>query len=270
MVNSIRRSFQAYGAIASMAIKAHLAYNLWFWADSISTIGMMIIFTFFWRAVYTQTDILGGLKLNQTISYILLARILAPLVETRTIFFFGFLIREGQIASELTRPLNFQFRYLVENLAETGIFLIQRIPIFLIAWLLLGLQLPSELNNWVYFIISLILGQLIVFLFDWTFACIAFYTTETWGLSVMRLAVGSFFGGALIPLTMMPDWLQKIAAVLPFSQVIAVPVSFLGGLVPPEQVSHFWVVQLIWVVVMIIISKLVFNYAVQKITVQGG
>lgn len=94
-------------------------------------------------AVYSQTEIPGGLVLNRTISFILMARILAPLVETRMIFGFGFMIRERGVAMELTRPLDIQLCFLVETLSERSAFLVQRIPVFLIAWLLMGKRLSS-------------------------------------------------------------------------------------------------------------------------------
>ncbi len=270
MTSYLQRSFDKYSAIASMAIKARLAYSLWFWSDFISTLAMMVIYTYFWRAVYSQTETLGGLALNQTITYILMARILAPLVETRMIFAFGFMIREGGVAMELTRPLDFQFRYLVENLAEMGVFLVQRIPVFLIAWLFMGMQLPADPALWGAFFVSLFLGLLVIFLFDWSFACLAFYTTETWGLSAMRLSIGSFFSGALIPLTILPGWLQNITVVLPFSQTISVPISFLSGISSFSDAGRIWSVQLAWLVGLLIFSRLIFNRAVRKITVQGG
>lgn len=253
-----------------MAVKARLAYNLWVWSDFFSTLGMMVIYMYFWRAVYSQTESLGGMVVTQTITYILMARILAPLVETRMIFSFGFLIREGMVAMELTRPLDFQFRFLVETLAEMGAFLVQRIPVFVIAWLFMGMQLPSDPGLWGAFFVSLLLGQLIIFLFDWSFACLAFYTTETWGLSVMRLSIGSFFSGALIPLAILPLWMQNIAAVMPFSQTIYIPVSFLSGISNLADAPRIWAIQLAWVVGLLILSRLIFSRAIRKITVQGG
>jgi ABC-2 type transport system permease protein len=230
----------------------------------------MIIFVYFWRAVYAGTQTLGGLALSQTLTYILLARLLAPIVETRMIFSFGFMIRNGQVATELTRPLEFQFRYLVETFGELAVFLFQRIPIFLIAWLALGMQLPADPGLWLAFFISLFLGQLIIFFFDWTFACLAFYVTETWGLSVVRVGAGAFFSGALVPLTMMPAWLQRVAAAMPFSQAMAVPVSFLSGISSWADAPHLWLIQIAWLAGLLLISRMTFNVAVGKVTVQGG
>jgi len=270
MIQSLRRDFSIYRAIAAMAAKTRLAYNMWVWADFVVTIVSMIVFVYFWRAVYAGTSTLSGLALSQTITYILLARLLSPLVETRTIFFFGFMIRQGQIAVELTRPLDMQARIMTESFAELLVFLIQRLPLFLIAWLFFGLQLPSSPALWGAFFISLVLGQIVLFLFDWMFACLAFYVTETWGLSVVRVAAGSFFSGAIVPLVMMPDWLQNLAMSLPFAQAMAVPVSFLSGISTVADAPHIWLTQLIWLLVLLVLSRIVFGIAVRKVTVQGG
>lgn len=270
MIQTLKRGVSIYSAIAGMAAKTRLAYNMWVWADFVVTIVTMIVFVYFWRAVYAGTSTLGGLELSQTITYILLARLLAPLVETRMIFFFGFMIRQGQVAVELVRPLDMQARFLVEGFAEMLVFLIQRLPLFFIAGLFFGMRLPTDPGLWLAFFISLVLGQMVLFLFDWMFACLAFYVTETWGLSVVRVAAGSFFSGALVPLVMMPVWLQNLAATLPFAQALAVPISFLSGIHTLADAPRLWLIQVIWLLALLVLSRLVFNIAVRKVTVQGG
>ncbi len=116
----------------------------------------------------------------------------------------------------------------------------------------------------------MILGRSVLYFFDWIFACLAFYCTETWGLSVVRVGVATFFSGALVPLAMMPDWLQRVAAALPFAQALAVPVSLLSGITPVADAPRVWLVQLIWLAAMFVLSRLVFDIAIRKITVQGG
>lgn len=270
MIQAVRERLSVYGSIAGMAAKVRLAYNMWVWSDFVVTTISMFVFVYFWRAVYSGTATLGGMDLSQTITYILLARLLSPLVETRTIFFLGFLIRQGQIAVELTRPLDMQVRVVVETFAELLVFLLQRLPLFFLAWLVFGMRLPSNPALWGAFFLSLVLGQGIIFLFDWMFACLAFYVTETWGLSVVRVGVGSFFSGALIPLAMMPGWLQQVAAAMPFAQALSVPVSFLSGTTPLADAPRIWLVQVIWLLALVILSRLVFTVSIRKVTVQGG
>jgi len=180
------------------------------------------------------------------------------------------MIRQGQIAVEMTRPLDLQLRIFAESVGEIGTFLVQRLPLFLVAWLLFGLKLPESPALWGAFLVSLLLGQVVLFLFDWIFACLAFYVTETWGLSVVRVGVGSFFSGALVPLAMMPGWLQNVAAGMPFAQALSVPISFLSGITPLSEAPRLWLIQVLWLVVLLVLSRAVFRVAVRKVTVQGG
>lgn len=270
LFRSLRRQTNVYGAFAAMALKLYLAYNIWVWMEFVAQIITMTIFIYFWRAVYASTTTLGGLNLQQTINYILLAQVLVPLVETRLIFSFGFLIRSGALAVELVRPVDFQARYYVENMAELGLFLIQKLPLVVIAVLFFSLQFPLNPVTWGAFVISVALGRSVLFFFDSIFACLAFYSTETWGLSVVRVGVATFFSGALVPLAMMPDWLQRVAAAMPFAQALAVPVLLLSGITPLADAPRVWLVQLIWLVTMFVLSRWVFNIAIRKVTVQGG
>jgi hypothetical protein len=117
MILPWRGKAAAYAAIAAMIPKIYLAYKLWFWVEFLAQIMAMVIFVYFWRAVYAETTLIAGLTLQQTLNYILLAQVLLPILQNALIFQLGYLIREGQVGVELLRPLDFQLRHYVENLA---------------------------------------------------------------------------------------------------------------------------------------------------------
>lgn len=271
MIRTVRRLASVYGAVAAMAPKLYMAYSLWVWVEFASQILSMTILVYFWRGIYAASSgTIGGLDLQQTVNYILIAQVLMPLVENRLIFQFGWMLREGQVAIDLLRPIDFQLRFYVDGLASLVLYLLIKLPLVLIAVLAFGLELPSTPGPWLAFLVALVLGHAVLFFFDALFACLAFYTTETWGLSVMRVAVGSFFSGALLPLAILPAWLRAIANALPFAQAIYVPVSFLSGITPVAAAPLHWLVQLTWLVGLVTASRLFFRVAVRKITVQGG
>lgn len=270
MRRELGRQLRALAAFAGMVPKLYLAYNIWVVVEFIVQILLMLVFVSFWRAVYASTPVLGGLDVNQAINYILLAQIVAPLAQSRLVFEFGDLLRRGAVATELLRPVDFQARYAIEALTSLGVFVVQKLPLLVIAWALLGLRLPSQAAPWAAFGLSLLLGSMVLFLTDWIFACLAFYSTETWGLSVVKIAVATFFSGALVPLPMMPAWLRSIALALPFSQGVAVPVSFLSGVTPASELGPVLLQQAIWVIGLGLASRLIFRQAVRKVTVQGG
>ena len=266
----MRRLVRVYGAVLAMVPKFYMAYRAWVWAEFIVQIISMTILVFFWRGVYASSTTLSGLSLMATLNYILVAQMLLPLIENRLIFNFGWMIREGQVAIDLLRPMDFQGRFYVDAVGNLGLNLLLKAPLLIIAVVFFGLQLPSDPLVWVVFIIALLLGHAVLFFFDWIFACLAFYSTETWGLSVVRVAVATFFSGSLLPLQMLPDWLRGIANALPFAQSVAVPVSLLSGITPVSEALNAWVVQLIWLIGLALASRVMFNFSLRKVTVQGG
>jgi ABC-2 type transport system permease protein len=74
----------------------------------------------------------------------------------------------------------------------------------------------------------------------------------------------------LIPLVMLPAWLQSIAYMLPFAQGTFVPISLLSGVTPLADAPRLWLIQIAWIIGLYIASRVVFNIAVRKVTVQGG
>lgn len=268
---TLRRRVSAYAGVISVSLKSALAYTMRVWLPFAIQFITIVVFIYFWRAVYAGNGASRwGLSLQQTLNYIILAQVLIPLWEAGYIGFFGYLLREGQMAVELLRPIDFQFQIYLRQLAFWIYFLIQQSPTLLVAWLFFGLQLPSNPWVWVAFVISLLLGQTVVFFFEWCLACLAFYTTEVHGLYQTRTALARFLSGSLVPLALMPAWLQTLTGVFPFAQAVSVPISLLIGITPLADAPRVWLIQWLWIVGLGILSRLIFNVAIRKVTVQGG
>jgi ABC-2 type transport system permease protein len=272
VLSALRRKATIYAGIAAMVPKSFLAYSIWVWVELFTQVLTMAIMTFFWRAVYASAGgaTIGGLTLQQTINYVLIAQILAPMLESRFIFTLGSMLREGQISVELLRPVDLQARFLVESVAELATDLVIKAPLLLVAWLLFGLELPASPALWAAFMVALLLGRVVFFCFNWLFASLAFYTTETWGLSVLYEGIAKFFSGALLPLALLPGWLRAIAHALPFAQVLYAPVALLTGITPLAQAPAVWLTQLAWLAGLAVVSRVGFGIALRKVTVQGG
>ena len=267
---TLRRDLSIYASILGMVPKMFMAYQLWFWIGLVLNTMAMAILYFFWRAVYGDTQSIAALTLNQTLTYILLAQIFRPLTDIDLIWEFGSGLREGQITHYLLRPINFQGMYYAQSLGVLISQLVLQIPIALAATLLFGLQWPTSLAAWGAFIVSAFLGFTILFFFHWFLACLTFYTTEVWGLGMLIYGMTMFLSGALVPLAMMPGWLQKVLLAIPFAQAIAVPINLLTGITPISETPRVWLIQLVWILGMWFFSSAFFRVAVRKITVQGG
>ncbi|MFN8371839.1 MAG: ABC-2 family transporter protein [Anaerolineae bacterium] len=270
MTITLRRTFSRYAAIAALAPKFYLAYRGWVWMELFVRGLAMTIFFYFWHSVYAQNDSISGLNLSQTLSYVMLAQTFGQAVGADGLQTIGYLMREGMIGIELLRPVDFQMSRYAMSLMDTLIALIVALPLLLLGVLAFGVVLPTNALVWLAFLVSLVLGHAALYMFMWALGCLTFYTTEVWGLSVLVWSVFQFFSGALIPLTMLPDWLRGIANALPFGQAVFVPISILSGVTPLSDVPRLWLIQLMWLISMFFVSRVVFHFAVRKVTVQGG
>ncbi len=66
----LRPTLRLSGAFFSLAPKVFLAYSAWFWAEIFMQIITMLIFLYFWRAVYANAGqaTISGLGLEQTLT----------------------------------------------------------------------------------------------------------------------------------------------------------------------------------------------------------
>lgn len=270
MIQTTRRNLSIYAALFAMIPKLFMAYQIWFWIGLVLSIISMAILVFFWRAIYADTSSISGLQLDQTLQYILLAFIFSPLTNNDLIWEFGSNLREGTIVHHLLRPINFQGMNYAQNLGTLITELALNIPMVVVAVLLFGLRFPHDIATWAAFLVSALLGFTVMFFFNWFLACFTFYTTEIWGLGVLIGGMTFFLSGALVPIVMMPAWLQNIVLAIPFAQALGVPISLLTGITPLSKAPQVWLNQIIWIFAMWLISTLFFRIAVRKITVQGG
>ena len=270
MIADLRADAPAYVALAGMEIKTFLAFHWSALIYIVQSLVSMVVFAYFWRALYTETSMIAGLTLPTTLSYILLVRVFQPLSNLSMIQEFAHLLRNGDLTQLLVRPLPLQCTYSVREGAKLIVSLGRQLPVLLVALLVFRLQLPSDPALWAVFLVAVVLGRSVLFCLDWLLGCISLYTTSAWGLSFAVSGLAMFLGGGLVPLPMLPDWLRLIAQHTPFAQALAVPIGLLSGLTPLSEAPRLLAIQLLWLVGLAPLSALVFRVAIRRVTIQGG
>lgn len=251
--------------------KLFTAYQFQIWFNVVLNVFALAITVAFWRAVYAGRSSVGGLTELQTLNYVMMANIFHDGVyQTNMLRSMGELVRDGGILITLLRPLDYQSATYVQNLVHLGLNMMMKIPLALFAWFAFDLRLPGDPLVWLAFAVTQLLGHAVMFCFDWIVACVVFYTTDAWGLATARVGISTFFSGMLLPLAMMPDGLRALAALLPFSQAVYLPISVLSGLTPLRDLPRVWLLQLAYLAVLLVLSRLAFRRAVRVVIVQGG
>lgn len=270
VIGRLRGEVAAYVALAAMVLKTFLAYDWSLWVRVLQNIIGLVAFVYFWRAIYAGTPTVAGLTLATTLNYVLLARVFQPLAELNMLFEFGWGLSDGGVALLLLRPVDMQLAYYMQGWGRLALTMLWQLPSLLLATFVFGVQWPASPAVWAAFLLSALLGRSVMFCIDWVLAGLSFHTTEVWGLNGATVAVALFLTGGLLPLAMMPDWLRLIVQATPFAQAIYVPVSLLSGLTPLSEAPRLLLGQCLWLVGMLVASRLFFRYSVRRVTVQGG
>jgi ABC-2 type transport system permease protein len=267
---TLRRLWTLYSSFGILEWQGVFQYNAWFWVEMLRGIIAMIIMTAFWKAIYAETPTLEGLTLTTTLNYVILARALGNANASSVYWWVADGIAKGELELQLLRPVDFQFMHLAREFASWGLTLLRSVPALLLGIAFFGARLPSDPLAYLAFFVTFVLGGIVLYFLEFMLGCLGFYTTELWGLSVLRDGIALFFSGALIPLTLLPDAIRNIASLTPFAQALFVPISFLSGVRDPSSLGSAVLVQLLGIVVLGIVSRVVFSKAVRALTVQGG
>ena len=99
---------------------------------------------------------------------------------------------------------------------------------------------------------------------------VGFYSNSIWGMQILRKSVTSIFSGIIAPITLFPQWFQVIANILPFKDLVYTPINIWLGNITMQEILFVIIKQIIWGIILYIVSKLFFNHAVKNITINGG
>lgn len=184
------------------------------------------------------------------------------------------LITSGNIAYELCRPTDlYKFWYAKLIAQRLSGALLRCFPILIIAVLLpypYKFSFPPSFISFILFLITLILGLILIVAISMLIYISVFYTMSPTGSLLMFGVFGEFFAGLIIPVPLMPDILKKIVYFLPFRYTSDLPFRIYAGNIGINEALISICVQFIWITILIILGKLWMNKALKSVIVQGG
>lgn len=253
------------------AIQETTAYRASYFVNILSQFVTYIAIFFLWKAVYAAGTIIGDMGWSDMQGYLLISLFSSAIISGASEFRAARAIWSGNIAVELVRPVDYQTANLAiaigNGLAE-GVLVA---GIGLLFAMLIGFSTPpSNPLTWLYFVVAMVFAFMIKFMILYIFGLFMFWTTGGMGVSWIRKGVTDFFSGAVIPLTFFPGWLQGIAGVLPFRGMVFVPGMIFIERLPQDQIFISLALDVFWVVALWYLAKLIWHFAMRKVTIQGG
>jgi ABC-2 type transport system permease protein len=180
-------------------------------------------------------------------------------------------IRSGDVVTDLSRPLDFQFYWLAQDLGRAAYHAIFRgIPPFVIGALFFHLNVPVNPLTWVAFILSIALATTVSFALRFMVNLSAFWLLDYRGVGRLAMAVWTFLSGLVVPVVFFPEPWRSITQALPFVAIVGLPVEvFLekpGGLGTVAALTF----QAAWAVALLAAGRWMLAAATRKVVIQGG
>ena len=120
------------------------------------------------------------------------------------------------------------------------------------------------------FLLITVLSIIIIFFIEFIFGLMSFYTTSGWGLQVLKKSLITILSGQIAPIEFFPKVIIKIMNILPFTDLIYSPITTLLGLNSHNEVLLILCRQSIWIILLLILSKTIYNKAIKNVTIYGG
>jgi len=227
---------------------------------------IMIYDGFFQSSTVTQP-----MTANQMTTYIWLGQALLLLVLLDVDKDIAAMIRSGNVAYEMARPVDIYNLWLARALSGRAAPLIMRaIPIFVLAGLFLQLRGPSTWSAAGLFMVSIAVGIILAATMVVFMTISLLWTISGEGIHRLAAPLIFFFSGIVIPLPMFPEWMQQLIAIMPFRGLMDTPSRIYMGVLSGFPAIVALLHQLLWITVLILLGRALLARGLRRLVVQGG
>lgn len=108
------------------------------------------------------------------------------------------------------------------------------------------------------------------FLIYYCISSIAFTITEAWGVFFGITQGILMLSGRIFPLDVFGENIAKVLGMLPFKYIVYYPVNIVNGRLSPDEILYGATVQIVWIIVMILLSSFCWKLGMKKYVVVGG
>jgi ABC-2 type transport system permease protein len=258
-------------AIIRTSFRRQLTYR----AANLSGLATNLMFGFFRAAVLIalyngQTEV-NGLSIQGAITYAGLAQALIGYLSFFHWYDLMHTVYEGQVGSDLLRPVNYFLYWLgIDTGRALGALIIRSIPLFFVFALFYDIILPSSILQCSAFILSLVFALLISFSWRFIVNLASFWTPNAMGIGRFAFGLSWIFSGFFIPLALFPDWIAQLSRLTPWGSSLYIPIEIFLSVVQGPALIHHLLIQLFWVITLIIFGHIILSLGIHKLVIQGG
>ena len=271
MVETLGTLIDVYRAQFKATVASQLQYRVALVIWLIWSVLEPVVFLTVWSTVARSTGgRVGGWEPRDFAAYYLIGMWVTHLTFTWIMHEFEFRVRQGQFSPKLLRPIHPIHADIADNVTYKLLTAVVLVPL---TALLVGLFQPTAattLTDVALFVPALLIAFVLRFVSGWVLALAAFWTTRVSAVNNLFFTVQIFLSGQMVPLSVLPDWLQVVTWLLPFRWMVAFPVELGLGRLDGRQIAIGFAMQLLWTAVWLLGVRVIWRAALRRYTAVGA
>jgi ABC-2 type transport system permease protein len=252
------------------ALAANLAYRgaVAIWV--VTSVIQPLVFIVVWRTV-AGSGTTGGYRADQFVAYFLIMMVVDHLTFIWHMWEFEYRIRTGAFSPLLLRPVHPIHHDVCENVSYKLVGLVGILPAAVVLAVLFDADL-SGTTPWTVlaFVPAVLVAMVLRFVVEWCVALSAFWLTKVSAINMVFFSLFTFLGGQFAPLSVLPGWMQTVAAWTPFPWTLAFPVEVLLGRRTGSELWLGYGAQLAWLVVALLVLRVLWSRATRRYSAVGA
>lgn len=265
-------AFLAYVAFTAMAFRRAFAYRIANWAGLFTNAFFLFFRAYALGACFTGRESIGTMRMQEVLTYTTLSQALLMVVPMWGNMGLSYNVRSGQIAVELSRPIDYFLMHMSQRFGVGAYYVLARFTPMMIIGAAMGFLAGPA--GGVFTLAALILS---VLLGAWIANCLLFLVevSSFWmesdrGMRGIVQGLSLVAGGLIIPLHFFPGWAYDAANALPFRYLSYFSVElYLGKLDAGATCSAFGM-QFAWAAALTLLCRRALARGSRKLVIHGG
>lgn len=257
-----------YRAFFTASINTQLQYRIGVAIWMIGLVLQPVVSLVVWQTV-AGSGTVHGFTRGDFAAYFLILMIVDHVTFTWIMFEYEFLIRSGQFAVKLLKPVHPIHNHVADNVTYKLITLVIVVPAYVVLTVLFQPTFTAGARPFLLFLPALLLAAVLRFVLEYTLALAAFYTTRVSALNQLYNGVLWLLAGQVAPLALLPGPVRAVAEVLPFRAMVSFPVELALGRLDAAATVQGFLLQIVWLVATFVLFRVVWSRGVRVFSAVG-
>lgn len=266
-----RSMVSLYWMLAKTAMQVQFQYRA---GNYFYMIGMVVeptIYLVVWRTIAESSGgSVGGYTAGTFAAYYIVWTLVRNMNIVFTPFGWEQRIREGELSGQLLRPVHPIHYDLGFFTGWKVIVIVFWIPIAAVLSLAFRPTLDPSVEQCLVFFVAIWGAYLIRSMLLWVLGMVTFWTTRVSALFTIYFTAELLLSGRLVPMTLMPGWVQGLSWFLPFRWTFGFPITALVGPINDTELFVGVLAQAGWVLFGVLLVKVVWKRGIRKFSAVGG